>query len=157
MELHTKTKFHGIPTPGAKVPWNSMEHFMEFHGTLCHFKRSPSSSLEFHGSPREPEVNENGVLKVPWNSMECWCSWKWRPPISTEFHGTRWYLIWRLKSSMKWKIYRKGPYEVPLYKFRFLWNSENVTVFFAIILCAFPAWPFCLFVCILNIEQKLHV
>ena len=43
--------------------------------------------MKFHGTLVPP----NAISEVPWNSMEC----------SMEFHGTKWYVIWRHQSSME--------------------------------------------------------
>ena len=104
---------------GSRVPWNSMECSMEFHGTKWYVIWRHQSSMEFHGmfhgipwnklichlaAPEFHGIPWNvpwnsmelsdvsfGGTKVPWNSMEC----------SMEFHGTKWYVIWRHQSSME--------------------------------------------------------
>ena len=91
--------FHGIPwnNPWISmelwcrqmtyhlVPWNSMEHCMEFHGTLVPPNDISLCSMEFHGIP----------WNIPWNSMELWCRQMtyhlvpWNSmEHSMEFHGT---------------------------------------------------------------------
>ena len=79
--------FHGIPW---NIPWNSMEllcrqmtyhlvpcnsmeHSMEFHGTLLPPKEVSLSSMEYHGTLRLSFYD-----LLPWTSKE----------YSTEFHGT---------------------------------------------------------------------
>ena len=42
---------------GTRVPWNSMDYSMEFHGTKLYFIWRYQSSMEFHGN-------------FPWNSMQ---------------------------------------------------------------------------------------
>ena len=55
------------------VPWNSVEHSMEYHGTFLPPNEVSLSSMEFHGTLR---LSFYGLL--PWTSKE----------YSTEFHGT---------------------------------------------------------------------
>ena len=55
------------------VPWNSMEHSMEFHGTLVPPNDIPLSSMEFHGT----------FHGIPWNFGAA----KWH---ITQFRGIPW-------------------------------------------------------------------
>ena len=59
---------------GTKVPWNSMECSMEFHGTKWYVIWRHQSSMEihgiFHGIPWNTCVICNGALLIPWNPME---------------------------------------------------------------------------------------
>ena len=80
---------------GTRVPWNSMEYSMEFHGTNWYFIWRHQSSMEysmefhetnwyfiwrhkssmefhgiFHGIPWNTCVIWNGALLFPWNPME---------------------------------------------------------------------------------------
>ena len=57
------------------VPWNSMEHSMEFHGTLVSPNEVSLSSMEFHGTLRlpfygiSPWLDFQGIFHgIPWNS-----------------------------------------------------------------------------------------
>ena len=92
---------------GTRVPWSSMEYSMEFHGKLVSFEMAPS---EFHGIPwnlvmfylATPESHG-----IPWNipckSRITWYWVKWQSQSSLEFHGTKWYFIWRHQSSMEFR------------------------------------------------------
>ena len=88
------------------VPWNSMEHSMEFHGTLvppnevslssmelwdCHFmtcypglsRTIPRNSTEFWSR----QLKNHKKHRVPWDSMELGGRhYKWHK-CSKEFHG----------------------------------------------------------------------
>ena len=114
---------------GTRVPWNSMEYSMEFHGTNWYFIWRHKSSMEFHGIFHGIQWNTcvicNGALPIPWNPMElgdflfgdCRVPWnsmeypvgvqpgqnaiKWQSQSSMGFHGTKWYFIWRHQSSME--------------------------------------------------------
>ena len=59
---------------GTKIPWNSMECSMEFHGTKWYVIWRHQSSMEFHGIfhgiPWNSCVICNGALLIPWNPME---------------------------------------------------------------------------------------
>ena len=59
---------------GIRVPWNSMEYSMEFHGTNWYFIWRHQSSMEFHGIfhgiPWNTCVICNGALLIPRNPME---------------------------------------------------------------------------------------
>ena len=68
------------------VPWKSMEHSMEFYGTLVPPNEISLSSMEFHGT-----LSLAFYDLLPWTSKE----------YSTEFHGT-------LESPNK-KIIKKSP------------------------------------------------
>ena len=83
----TIAKFHGIP-------WNKVIFHLaapKFHGILW---ISMELSYISFGGTRVP-------WNIPWNSMEHLCHLKWRPSNHREFHGTRWFFIWRLQSSME--------------------------------------------------------
>ena len=106
------------------VPWNSMEYFMEFHGTLVPPNEISLSSMEFHGNlrllfhtiPCYPVL----AWDIPWNSMELWsCQIKNHPVLwdsmelggrhfkwhkySMEFHGILHGIPWN-SSTTKWNI-----------------------------------------------------
>ena len=84
--------------------------------------------MEVQGKERRIDLSDN--LKVPLNSMElsyisfggtkvAWNSMEY----SMEFHGTKWYFIWRHQSSMKfhgipWNtcVILNGAFQIP-------WNS----------------------------------
>ena len=112
----------------TKVPWNSMECSMEFHGTKWYVIWRHQSSMEFHGILWNTCVICNGALLIPWNPMELgdFLFGHSRVPrnsmvypievhdnmvlikmtlnesqSSMEFHGTEWYCIWRHQSSME--------------------------------------------------------
>ena len=55
---------------GTKVPLNSMECSMEFHGTKWYVIWRHQSSMEFHGIPWNIYVIWYGALLIPWNPME---------------------------------------------------------------------------------------
>ena len=59
---------------GTKIPWNSMECSMEFHGTKWYVIWRHQSSMEFHGIFHEIPWNIcviwSGALLIPWNPME---------------------------------------------------------------------------------------
>ena len=57
------------------VPWNSMQHSMEFHGTFLLPNEVSLSSMEFHGTLRLPFygilpwLDLQGIFHgIPWNS-----------------------------------------------------------------------------------------
>ena len=69
------------------VAWNSMEHSMEFHGTLVSPYEVSLSSMEFHGTLRLPFY---GIL--PWLDFHgIFHGIPWNPGVAkqkiTEFHG----------------------------------------------------------------------
>ena len=82
------TKFH-------EMPWNSVI----FSFAIQEFSGIPGI---FHGSPKEPDVNWNNNLDVPWNSMEhgnIWFGCNRVPQnsigYSLEFHRTPCHVRWR--------------------------------------------------------------
>ena len=136
---------------GTKVPWNSMECSMEFHGTKSYVIWRHQSSMEFHGIfhgiPWNTCVICNGALlipwtsielsytifggtKVPWNSMEC----------SMEFHWTKWYVIWRHQSSMEFHLKWRPPNSMESHGSRwfflwfFIWRLQSFVEFCGIFL-----------------------
>ena len=60
------TKFHGIPW---NIPWNSMEHSMEFHGTLVPPNDISLSSIEFHGTLRLSFYSMSCYPGIPWDIL----------------------------------------------------------------------------------------
>ena len=114
---------------GTKIPWNSMEYSMEFHGTKLYLIWRHQSSMEFygifHGILWNTCVIWNGALLIPWNHLKLgvfylataefpgipwnipcksrvsWYWLKWQSQSSMEFHGNQWYFIWRHQSSME--------------------------------------------------------
>ena len=139
---------------GTKVPWNSMEYSMEFHGNKLYFIWRHQSSMEFHGLfhgiPWNTCVIWNGALLIPWNPMELgdfylatqefygipwnipcksrvtWYWIKWQSQSSMEFHGTKWYFIWRHPSSMDYSM------EFPGTKLYFIWRHQGSMEFHGI-------------------------
>ena len=101
----------------TKVPWNSMEYYMEFHGTKLYLIWRYQSSMEFHGIFHEIPWN------IPWNSMQYLCHLKWRPPNSMESHGTRWFFIYSTPEfhGIPWNIPCKS--RVTWYWIK--WQSQN--------------------------------
>ena len=117
----------------TKVPWNSMECSMEFHGTKWYVIWRHQSSMEFHGIfhgiPWNTCVISNGALLFQWNPTElgdffiwplyrvprnsmvypwksrvAWYVIKWQSQRDMEFHGTKWYFIWRHQTSMEYRM-----------------------------------------------------
>ena len=131
----------------TKVPWNSMECSMEFHGTKWYVIWWHQSSMEFHGIfhgiPWNTCVICNGAFLIPWNPMELgdflfgdsrvpWNSMEyplevqpglnaiiWRSQTSMEFHGTKWYFIWRHQNSMEFHGMFRG---IPWF---FIWQLQS--------------------------------
>ena len=100
-QLHLNTLKEYSQKPCRRVPWNSMEYSMEFHGTLLSFEMTPSmefngtklyliwqhqSSMEFHGIPWNPvsfEMAPSLFQGIPRNSVMLDLS-------KQEFHGIPW-------------------------------------------------------------------
>ena len=128
---------------GTRVPWNSMECSMEFHGTKWYVIWRHQSSIEFHGMFHGIPWNKvichlaapefHGIpWNIPWNSMEHLCHLLWCPPNSMESHGTRWFFVWRLQSSMEFHgISRGSPARVKCHKtaiyLKVPWNSMELS------------------------------
>ena len=70
----------------SRVPWHSVEYSLEDQ-----VKRSWNDNLKAPWNSMELSDTSFGGTKIPWNSME----------HSMEFHGTKWYVIWRHQSSME--------------------------------------------------------
>ena len=123
--------FHGIPWNIPKnsmelwcrqmkyhlVPWNSIECFMEFHGTLAPPNEVSLISMEFHGILRlscySMSYYPGLPWDIPWNSMELWCRqmtyhlFPWNSMEHSmefhEFHGTFHGIPWNFGVA-KWSI-----------------------------------------------------
>ena len=111
MEFHGI--FHGIPwnlcgiwNGALLIPWHPIElgNFVIWRPLVtCNSMEYP---IKVQGNERGIDFSDN--LKDPWNSMELsyilfggtkvpWNSMEY----SMEFHGTKWYFIWRHQSSME--------------------------------------------------------
>ena len=90
---------------GTKVPWNSIEYSMEFHGTYWYFIWRHQSSMEFHGIFHVILWNTwqcvicNGALLIPGNPMELGDVLFGH---SIEFHGIPWYIPWKFRVAWHW-------------------------------------------------------
>ena len=144
---------------GTRVPWNSMEYSMEFHGTNWYFIWRHQSSMGFHGIfhgiPWNTCVICNGALLIPWNPMELgdflfghsiefhgipwyipWKSrvaWHWikrQSQSSMEFHGTKWYFIWRHQTSMEYSMEFHGTCVIWNGALLIPWNPMDLGDFF---------------------------
>ena len=174
-------KFHGIPwnVPlnsvelsdmsfgGTRVPWNSMEYSIEFHGTNWYFIWRHQSTMEFHGIfhgiPWNTCVICNGALLIPWNPTElgdflfghsiefhgipwyippksrvAWHWIKWLSQSSMEFHGTKCYFIWRHQTSMEYSMEFHGTCVIWNGALLIRWNPMDLGDFFMICYVATP-------------------
>ena len=135
----------GISFGGTKVPWNSMEYSMEFHGTKLYFIWRYQSSMEFlgifHGFPWNTCVIWNGAL-IPWNAKELGDFFYLAAP---EFYGIPWNIP--CKSRVPWNLIKcqsKSSMELNDISFggtRFLWNSMESSMEFHGALVPFEMAP----------------
>ena len=110
--LQSSMEFHGISLGNsARVKCHKMA-ISKFHGIPWKYVILHLAAPKFHGIPwnvpwNSMELNDMsfGGTRVPWNSMEYsmeyLCHLKWCPLNSMESHGTRWFFIWRLQSSLE--------------------------------------------------------
>ena len=109
--------FHGIPW---NIPWNSMELWYP--------------QIKYNLLLATPEYHE-----IPWNipckSKVTWHWTKWQSQSSMEFHGTKWYFIWRHQSSFRtpWNSNELG--DSPFGGTRVPWNFMSLHL----------PWNFCSF------------
>ena len=93
------------------VPWNSMEHSMEFHGTLVPPNEISLSSMEFHFIQCHATLDFHGIYHgIQLNSI------KWpnkKSPSSMGFHGSR-----RAPLQMT-QVFHGIPWNIP-------WNSMEL-------------------------------
>ena len=152
---------------GTKVPRNFMECSMEFHGTKRYVIWRHQSSMEFHGIfhgiPWNTCVICNGALLIPWNPVElgdflfghpiefhgipCYIPWKsrvawhwikWQSQKSMEFHGNKWYFIWRHQTSMEYSMAFHGTCVIWNGALLIPWNPMDLGDFFMIFYLATP-------------------
>ena len=105
--------FHGSPW---NIPWNSMEH-------LCHLKWRPPNSMESLWTRLFSYLATPELHRIPWNfPWKCRLTWywiKWQSQSFMEFHGTKWYFIWRHLRSMEFHgIFRELPWNTGV-----IWNG----------------------------------
>ena len=95
----------------SRVPWNiewqskgtrcqlnrKSQSSMAFHGTLWHVIWQRQSSMEFHGTLLSFEMAPSKFHVIPWNLV----IFDKATSKIHEFHGTKWYFIWRHQSSME--------------------------------------------------------
>ena len=131
------------------VPWSSMEHSMEFHGTLVTPNEVSLSSMEFHGTLRlsfydllpctskEYPTERKIPWNIPWNTMELCCRQMkyqlvpWNSmEYSMEFHGTLVPPNYISLSSMEFHgTFRLSFYSMSCYPgipWDILWNSVEL-------------------------------
>ena len=130
---------------------------MELHGTKWYLIWWHQSSMEFHGIfhgiPWNTCVIWNGALLIPWNHLKLgdffylaiaefhgipwnipcksrvsWYWLNWQSQSSMEFHGIKWYFIWRHQSSFRipWNSMELG--DSPIGGTRVPWNFVSLHV-----------------------------
>ena len=120
---------------GTRVPWNSRDYSMEFHGTPVSFVMAPS---KFHGIPWNsgdflfgPSIEFHGIpWYIPWKSRVAWHWIKRQSESSMEFHGTKWYFFWRHQTSMEYSMEFHGTCVIWHGALLILWNPMDLSDYF---------------------------
>ena len=119
----------------TRVPWNSMEYPMEFHGTLRTLKQISLSSMEFHGTSMAPFKWHQGSTEFHWtlpvpnqispSCMEFHGTWRAPFQMTPGLHGIPWNIPWNSKELCRHQIKcHKVPWNsMELWDYHFNWHQ----------------------------------